>query len=98
MLRAVLEHAQETAFDPARIAAVPQSPGAYRLLRGGRVIYVGIASGARSLRSELTRHWRGDFGPRTQGASHFEYLAAHTTAHAHELYRELYLSAGLRIR
>jgi hypothetical protein len=81
-------------FGPAGIAAVPQSAGAYRLLDAGRVIYVGVASGTRSLRTELNRHWRGDYGPRTQGASHFEYLAAHTTAHAHELYRALYSSSG----
>ena len=84
----------EEEFDPAGIAAVPQTPGAYRLLHAGRVLYVGIASGARSLRSELNRHWRGDFGPLTQGASHFEYVIAHTTAHAHELYRTLYVSGG----
>lgn len=89
-------HSHEGEFGEASIAALPQAPGAYRLLNAGRVVFVGLASGARSLRSELNRHWRGDFGPLTQAASHFECLVAHTTAHAHELYRNLYSSSGLR--
>jgi excinuclease UvrABC nuclease subunit len=86
----------EGEFDQREIAALPHAPGAYRLLNAGRVLFVGMASGARSLRTELNRHWRGDFGPLTQGASHFECLVAHTSAHAHELYRTLYEGCGPR--
>lgn len=92
----MLSHSHEGEFQQAQIAALPPAPGAYRLMNAGRVLFVGIASGARSLRSELNRHWRGDYGPLTQGASHFECLVAHTAAHAHELYRSLYSSSGLR--
>ena len=88
-------HSHDGEFEQATIATLPQAPGAYRLMNAGRVLFVGLASGARSLRSELNRHWRGDFGPLTQGASHFECLVAHTAAHAHELYRNLYSSSGL---
>ena len=89
-------HAHEGDFDPSAIAAVPPSPGAYRLWSRGRVLFVGVAFGARSLRTELNRHLRGDFGPITQAASHFDCLVAHTAAHAHELYRSLYAASGLR--
>lgn len=91
-------HAHEGPLDAAGIAAAPQAQGAYRLWGGGRVLFVGIAAGARTLRSELRRHWRGDFGQHSQTASHFDCLVAHTTAHAHELYQKLYLSSGLRER
>ncbi|HET7670112.1 MAG TPA: hypothetical protein VFK84_06875 [Burkholderiales bacterium] len=83
-------------FEAGQIAMVPQAPGAYRLWARGRVLFVGVACGARSLRTELNRHWRGDFGPSTQAASHFDWVVAQTAAHAHELYRSLYASSGLR--
>jgi hypothetical protein len=86
---------QEGPLDQAAIALVPASPGAYRLWHAGRVLFVGMTSGARTLRSELLRHWRGDFG-HTRNASHFEYLAASTANEAHEHYLSLYLSSGLR--
>lgn len=92
----MFEHSHEGEFQEASIASLPQAPGAYCLWHAGRVLFVGMASGARSLRSELNRHWRGDFGPLTQGASHFECLVAQTAAHAHELYRALYSNSGLR--
>ena len=86
---------QEGPLDEAGIALAPVSPGAYRLWDRERVVFVGVTSGARTLRTELMRHWRGDFGP-TQRASHFECLAAATAGEAHEHYLSLYLSSGLR--
>lgn len=87
--------AHEGPLEPAAIALVPASHGAYRLWHAGRILYVGMTSGARTLRTELTRHLRGDFG-HTQQASHFECLAADTTDEAHAHYLALYLSSGLR--
>jgi hypothetical protein len=86
----------EGALDAAGIALAPQAQGAYRLWAAGRVQFVGIATGARTLRSELLRHMRGDFGPRTQTATRFDCRVAHTAAHAHELYLALYRNSGLR--
>jgi hypothetical protein len=86
---------QEGAFDPAGIALAPTSHGDYCLWHGGRALFVGMTSGARTLRSELLRHWRGDFG-HTQRASHFECLGAATTDEAHAHYLQLYLRSGLR--
>ena len=86
----------EGPLDEAGIALAPATPGAYRLWDAGRVLFVGMTCGPRTLRSELKRHWRGDFGPCTQRASHFECLAAATAVEAHRLYLSLYLSSGLR--
>jgi len=86
---------QEGTLDPADIALAPASPGAYRLWDRDRVLFVGLTTGSRTLRSELMRHWRGDFG-HTQRASHFECRVAATAGEAHEQYLALYLSSGLR--
>ena len=85
----------EGPLEQTAIALVPASPGAYRLWHAGRCLFVGMTSGTRTLRSELLRHWRGDFG-HTQNASHFECLAATTADEAHAQYLSLYLSSGLR--
>src|SRR3954463_11409018 len=50
---------QEGPLEQASIALAPLSHGAYRLWHEGRVLYIGMTSGARTLRSELMRHWRG---------------------------------------
>ena len=82
-------------LQPAAIAAAPALHGAYRLWLAGRLLHIGLTSGAQTLRGELRRHWRGEYGPRTQAASHFDYLIAEDAAHAHELYLAFYLSSGL---
>jgi hypothetical protein len=87
--------AMEGPLDPASIALVPASHGAYRLWDRDRVLFVGMTSGARTLRSELMRHWRGDYG-HTQRASHFDCITAPTADEAHAHYLSLYLSSGLR--
>ena len=86
----------EGSLDQDSIALAPASHGAYRLWDRERVLSVGMATGRRTLRSELLRHWRGDFG-RTQRASRFECLAAASPDEAHALYLSLYLSSGLRL-
>ena len=96
MVMGMPAHAHEGSLDAATIAVVPPAQGAYRLWLAGRVLLVGMAAGTRTLRSELRRHLRGDFGPRTQAASHFDCLVAQTAAQAHELYVSLYGSSGLR--
>ena len=85
----------EGPLDQDSIALAPACHGAYRLWDGHRVLFVGMTTGTRTLRSELLRHWRGDFG-HTQRASHFECLTAGTTSEAHELYLSLYLTSDLR--
>ena len=90
-----MSSAHEGPLDKAGIALVPACHGAYRLWDAGRVLFVGMTSGARTLRSELMRHCRGDFG-HTQRASHFECLAAASAEEAHAHYLSLYLSSGLR--
>ena len=85
----------EGPLDEAGIALAPACHGAYRLWDAERVVFVGMTSGARTLRSELMRHRRGDFG-NTQRASRFECLAAPSAHEAHALYLSLYLSSGLR--
>jgi hypothetical protein len=85
----------EGSLDRASIALAPACHGAYRLWDRERVLFVGMTTGMRTLRSELLRHYRGDFG-RTQRASHFECLPAATADEVHALYLSLYLSSGLR--
>lgn len=87
----------EGPLDQAGIALAPACHGAYRLWHGERVLFVGMTLGARTLRTELLRHWRGDFG-NTQRASHFECLAAASREDVHALYLSLYLTSGLRDR
>jgi hypothetical protein len=87
---------QEGPLDQAGIALAPVCHGAYRLWHEGRVLFVGMTTGTRTLRSELMRHWRGDFG-HTQKASHFECLAAASAPEAHAHYLSLYLSSRLRV-
>ena len=89
-------YTHEGTLDEAGIALAPASHGAYRLWDEGRVLFVGMTLGARTLRSELMRHRRGDYGERTQRASRFECLPAATSAEAHALYLSLYISSGLR--
>jgi hypothetical protein len=84
------------AMQPASISAVPAAPGAYRLYLHGRVVYVGIARGAATLRSELRRHLRGDFGELSRGATELDYAEATDEATASALYVEFFMRSGLR--
>lgn len=85
-------------FEPAHINEAPVSPGAYRLYRHAKIIYVGMASGAATLRSELQRHLRGDFGLSTQTATEFDYREAPDPLQAYQVYLDFYVTSGLRPR
>lgn len=82
-------------FDATSVAALPAKPGAYRLYRDARVIFVGVTAPGATLRSELRRHLRGDFGRATQRATEFDYREAGTRRDAYDVYLDLYLSSGL---
>lgn len=92
----MVQSPHEGSLDAAGIADAPSSQGAYRLWLAGRVLFVGVTTGMQTLRSELKRHWRGDFGPRTQAATHFDCLVGDSPAQVQERYVELYLNSGLR--
>lgn len=83
-----------TPAEAARLA--PAACGAYRLFDGCRVIYVGLAAGRITLRYELQRHLRGDYGARTQRASAFDYRLGRDDEDAALLYRTLYACSGWR--
>lgn len=85
-------------FEAARINEAPVRPGAYRLYRNARIIYVGIAAGRATLRSELQRHLRGDFGAYTQSATEFDYREAEGGRAARKAYLDFYVTSGLRRR
>ena len=83
------------AFHEPSIGRAPQAPAAYRLLRGERVIFIGMAL---DLRASLAEHYDGREGECTRRASAFEYeltddpvelqrrwLAAHAAANAGSL-------------
>lgn len=82
-------------FIETRIAEAPTAQGAYRLYKDTRVIYVGMAAGGATLRSELNRHARGHFGALSQAATHFDYRVADDAQEAYRVYLDLYLSSGL---
>lgn len=88
--------AHEGPLDEADIRLVPSAYGAYRLWHAARVVYVGMTIAPRTLRSELLRHWRGDFGSHTQRASRFDCLVASGAGEAHALYLSLYVTSGWR--
>jgi hypothetical protein len=83
-------------FNAKNVAAAPAAPGAYRLYKDARVIFVGMAAGGATLRSELKRHLRGDFGSGTEAASGFDYQEASDALDAYKTYLSLYVSATLR--
>jgi excinuclease UvrABC nuclease subunit len=82
-------------FEMKSVTDAPRTPGAYRLYRHAKVIYVGMAAEGATLRSELRRHLRGDFGPQTQSATGFDYCKADSQASAYDIYLKLFISAGL---
>ena len=69
---------------------LPASPGVYRLYHGPRLIHVGMAAGAATLRSEITAHARGDYGPRTQAADRVEWEVAPDALLAYKRFLALY--------
>lgn len=55
-------------FTDDALVGVPNGPGVYVLLRGGRVLMIG---GSPNLEVELAAHHHGERGIRTFGATHF---------------------------
>ena len=60
-------------FDEASVAAAPAAAGVYFLYCGERLLYVGIAVHGTSIRQELEKHIKGEYGARTRAATAFEY-------------------------
>jgi hypothetical protein len=85
-------------FEAATIDTAPVRAGAYRLYRNARIIFVGMAAGRDTLRSELQRHLRGDFGRHTQSATEFDYREAEDRRAARRAYLDFYVTSGLRPR
>lgn len=54
----------------------PLAPGLYRLYQGERVIHVGMAAGAATLRSEIVAHASGEYGAATQSADDVDWEVA----------------------
>lgn len=57
-------------FTRPAIETAPQLPGAYRLLEGTEIVFIGSG---RDLRARLSSHKEGKEGPLTQAANAFEY-------------------------
>jgi len=62
----------------------PLATGVYRLYRGKRLLHIGMAAGAATLRSEVLGHARGVYGPATREADRVEWEIA---PDAHFAYR-----------
>ena len=60
-------------FNEAAVALAPASPGVYMLYQRERLIYIGIAVHGTGIRQQLEKHFAGRYGPRTRGATSFEY-------------------------
>jgi excinuclease UvrABC nuclease subunit len=78
-------------FNAQSIAQAPDLPGVYTLISDGNIIYFGRAD--RSLKARLESHLRGDEGPCTQEATHYEIEATFSY-----LLREEQLIAAYRAR
>jgi hypothetical protein len=68
----------------------PAFPGVYRLYCGQRLLHIGMAAGAATLRSEILSHARGDYGTRTQAADRVEWEVAPDAVFAYRRFLMLY--------
>ena len=76
-----------------RAESCPASTGVYRLYRAGRIIHVGMAAGAATLRSELHAHAAGEYGAETQAADRVDWEVAPDAAFAYRRFLSLYAAA-----
>ena len=83
----------ETISLAAQAEACPTCGGVYRLYEGTRLLHVGMAAGAATLRSELLCHARGDYGARTQRADRIEWEVAPDAVFAYKRFLALYAAA-----
>jgi len=71
----------------------PDSTGVYRLYRDGRIIHVGMAAGAATLRSEVLAHAAGEYGTATQAADQVDWEVAPDGSFAYRRFLSLYAAA-----
>lgn len=83
----------ETVSLAAQAEASPACGGVYRLYEGTYLLHVGMAAGAATLRSELLRHARGEYGARTQRADRVEWEVAPDAIFAYKRFLALYAAA-----
>src|SRR5215208_3435380 len=74
-------------------ADCPLSAGVYRLYQGQRLLHVGMAAGAATLRSEALSHARGEYGPLTQQADRIDWEVSPDAIVAQQRFRTLYAAA-----
>ena len=77
----------------AQAEQCPACGGVYRLYEGTRLLHVGMAAGAATLRSELLCHARGEYGPRTQRADRIDWEVAPDAVFAYKRFLALYAAA-----
>lgn len=71
----------------------PACVGVYRLYYGKELLHIGMAAGAATLRSEIARHARGEYGPLTQRADRVDWEVVPDDPHAYEAFVALYNDA-----
>lgn len=72
---------------------IPACEGVYRIYQGERLLHIGMAAGAATLRSELLLHARGNYGPATQLADRIDWEVSPDALSAYESFLELYAYA-----
>ena len=78
----------------ARLAqSSPLAPGVYRLYCGKRIVHVGMAAGAATLRSELLAHAHGDYGAATQSADRVDWEVAPDAFFAYRRFLSVFASS-----
>jgi hypothetical protein len=77
----------------ASLEEVPACAGVYRLYAGSVLLHIGMAAGTATLRSELLRHTRGEYGPDTQRADRMEWQVVPDDGFAYEAFVALYNEA-----
>ena len=68
----------------------PLSAGVYRLYRGRRLLHIGMAAGAATVRSEVLWHSRGQYGAASQRADRVEWEVAPDALAAYRRFLSLY--------
>lgn len=71
----------------------PACAGVYRLYEGPRLLHIGMAAGAATLRSELLRHALGEYGCDTQRADRVDWEVVPDDPFAYEVFVALYNEA-----
>jgi hypothetical protein len=79
---------------PIDLHDVPPCAGVYRLYTGSRLLHVGMAAGAATLRSEVGCHARGEYGARTRDADRVEWEVARDAFFAYRRFVALVAAAN----